>query len=175
MKSLLIAVGAAGLLLGLISVSEAQRAERVFPIFELTDEDVALMDVTDGSIEDWLEVVGEPSLTALNFEAESRLDPYDPLDLDFRIWLAWHGATHHLYVAMERADDLYVNEYLQEDLNMPGETMLRHDSSMALVVDGDHSGGKYFYFSGQADSEEERRLLHNQQAQLYPRQQPAAN
>ena len=52
MKPLLIALGVAGLLLGLGLVDPvlAHVGNRVYPIFELTDDDVAMIDIKDGSI-----------------------------------------------------------------------------------------------------------------------------
>ena len=47
--------------------SEAQWQDRLYPFTELTDEMVALIDLKDGSIEDWLEVLGESALTGLDF------------------------------------------------------------------------------------------------------------
>ena len=108
MKPLLTAFAIAGLLLGLAGSSYAHQGPRVYPILELSDEDLAQIDIMDGSIDDWLAVVGEPTMTALDFYA---LGSYHPADLDFRIWLAWHDHTDRIYVAMERADDVHVNEY----------------------------------------------------------------
>ena len=73
--------------------------DRVYPFYEITDE--AAIDVTDGSIEDWQELFGEPSLTSLDFtafedQARIRMD-YDPSDLDFRIYLGWNGDTDRIY------------------------------------------------------------------------------
>ena len=99
MRIMLIVMGVAGLLLGLVYSSGAQQSERVYPIFELTDEDVALIDVMDGLIDDWLDVVGEPTLTALDFvlyPEEGHLPDagaYDPASMDLRMWLAWHASS----------------------------------------------------------------------------------
>ena len=100
------------------------------------------IDLTDGSVDDWHEVIGEPSLTASDFFWEGQ--PYDPSDLDFRIWLAWHQGTSTLWIAMERFDDLYVNYY---DGDEPWEMQL-WDSSLRFMVDGDHTGGEYSHFLG---------------------------
>ena len=72
----------------LLALASGVWAQRVFPIVELTDADVGLIDVHDGSVDDWLAVIGEPTLTALD-----RYGPYDPSSMDLRIWLAWHDAT----------------------------------------------------------------------------------
>ena len=126
-------------LAGFLSVANAQPADRIFPIMQLTDRDVAEIDVTDGSVEDWEYIVGEPTLTPLDF-AEPYGGSYDPSDMDFRIWLGWHDATDRIFFAMERVDDVYVNEFDREDEN-ENEVMSFHDSSVEFAVDGDHSGG----------------------------------
>ena len=127
-------------LAGFLSVANAQPADRIYPVVELTDRDVAEIDVTDGSVEDWEYIAGEPTLTPLDF-AQTFGDSYDPSDMDFRIWLGWHDATDRIFFAMERVDDVYVNEFDREDEN---EVMVFHDSSVEFAVDGDHSGGAVF-------------------------------
>ena len=128
-------------LAGFLSVADAQPADRIFPIMQLTDRDVAEIDVTDGSVDDWEYIVGEPTLTPLDF-AQTTGRSYDPSDMDFRIWLGWHDATDRIFFAMERIDDVYVNEYDREDDFMG--IMIFHDSSVSFAVDGDHSGGELF-------------------------------
>ena len=59
--------------------------------------------------------------------------------MEFRIWLAWHQASGTLWVAMERFDDLYFNLYDGAGLH----EMVSWDSSIAFMVDGDHTGGMY--------------------------------
>ena len=75
--------------------------DRVFPFYEIIDE--AAIDVTDGTIEDWEELFGEPSLTSLDFtgftsyQGSGESMDYNPSDLDFRIWLGWNrGFQPHL-------------------------------------------------------------------------------
>ncbi len=97
-----------GLVVGLLYEAEAQESERLYPFVELTDADLAQIDVTDGSIDEWVDLLGEPTLTALDFQTDPWLAPYDPADMDHRVWLAWHGATQRLYVAVERSDDIYI-------------------------------------------------------------------
>ncbi len=98
-----------GLVVGLLGGAEAQESERLYPFVELTDADLAQIDVTDGSIDEWVDLLGEPTLTALDFQAASWGASYDPADMDYRVWLAWHGATQRIYVAVERSDDIYIN------------------------------------------------------------------
>ena len=108
-----------------------------YPFYELLDEDLDRIDLTDASVEDWIEVVGEPSLTASDFHW--LFGAYDLSDLDFRIWLAWHQGSGTLWVAMERFDDLYLNRYDGAGLH----EMVGWDSSIAFMVDGDHTAGIY--------------------------------
>ena len=134
-------------LAGFLSVANAQPPDRIYPVMQLTDRDVAEIDVTDGSVEDWENIVGEPTLTPLDFAGTFFAGPagpfvvgsYDPSDMDFRIWLGWHDATDRIFFAMERVDDVYVNDFDREDENL--SIMVFHDSSVLFAVDGDHSGG----------------------------------
>ena len=114
---------------------KAQWQDRLYPFRELTDEMRARIDLKDGSVEDWLEVLGEPTLTALDLAG---YPSYDPSSYDCRLWLTWHDATDHLLVAAEIVDDFYVN--MDEwPFGYFG------DSSVWFFVDGDKSGGSLAY------------------------------
>ena len=119
--------------------------------------------MTDGSVEDWLEIVGEPSLTASDFFW--LFGAYDLSDVDFRIWLAWHQGSGTLWVAMERFDDLYFNRYDGAGLH----EMVGWDSSIAFMVDGDHTGGIYGQLLGINCEEctDEQVLWNHRQAQRW--------
>ena len=67
MRTPLIALTLAPLLGLALPGAHAHVGDEIYPFFELLDEDLDRIDLTDGSVEDWLEVVGEPSLTALDF------------------------------------------------------------------------------------------------------------
>ena len=156
-------IGISCLLVFLAARVVAHVGDEIYPFLELLDEDLARIDLTDGSVEDWLEVIGEPSLTAVDFHWLNH--PYDPSELDFRIWLAWHQGSNTFWVAMERFDDLYFNRYEGGGL---GE-MWFQDSNIAFMVDGDHTGGKYGESLG-PDCERctpERVLARNRQAQRW--------
>lgn len=122
---------------GLTGVTEAHVGDRIYPIWQLSDEDVATIDLMDGSVEEWLDLVGEPTLTTVDFGN----DRYDPSDLEFRIWLAWHEPTNRIYGAVERYDDAYVA--MGTRFNCPVESC--HDAAINLYIDGDHSGGDFMY------------------------------
>ncbi len=115
------------------SICRGHFGTRIVPIFELTDEMVEQIDIHDGSIEDWVEVVGEPTLTALDFVVFLG-QPYNPPDFDFRLWLAWHRRTSHVYLAVQGADEVHV---------VPADGEVALDGATNLEIDADHSGGIY--------------------------------
>ncbi len=88
----------------------AHVGDRLYPIAELTDEMLEQIRLDDGRIDEWQELVGEPSMTLLDFQEEWGRGP-DPSDLDFRIWLAWHDDPARLYVAFVASDDVYDNTH----------------------------------------------------------------
>ena len=121
----------------LISIaSEAQFQDRLYPIPELTDEMRAEIDLKDGSVEDWSEVLGEPTFTALDFATAPTWSGYDPASFDFRIWLAWHNVGNHLFVAAEMVDD-----FVHEHSGDRSESRVVGDQHVSIYVDGDGSGG----------------------------------
>ena len=123
----------------MIAVStNAHAQDRVYRIPELTDEMRGKIDLTDGSIEEWVEIFGEPSLTPLDFQTSSWASEYDPSSLDYRIWVAWHDSDDHLFLAMELVDD-FVNERTYDRSDRGG--LRGSDLSVAIGVDGDRSGG----------------------------------
>jgi hypothetical protein len=138
-----------------------------FLLFELTDAELASIDINDGSVADW-DALFDPNLVATDFFADPGVGDgaqYDPNDLDFRIWFGWtrQGRGNHLHFAIERVDDVYMNEYAG---GSPG-SLWQHDS-VEFMVDGDHTGGQYGgWGADQYDSEEEAKLIDNAQAQQY--------
>ena len=141
--------------------------DRVYPFYEITDE--AAIDITDGSIEDWEELFGEPSLTSLDFtafedQARIRMD-YDPSDLDFRIYLGWNGDTDRIYVGAICIDDVYIGEEEMSLKYLPrgGEDHL------AIEIDGDHDGASAWdesFTHIRGNIGDDSKLL-NQSAQFY--------
>ena len=135
-----------------------------FPIYELTEAELALIDVRDGSIAAWKSLF-PPTLYAHEFHWHPEVGlgrGYDPGALDFHIWLGWTPAErgNHVYLAIERVDDVYINEYEGGD---PGR-IWQYDS-VEFMIDGDHSGGQY---RGWPDlCWEDLRRIDNAQAQHY--------
>lgn len=129
--------------------SESQSQDPVYPFTELTEEMRARIDLKDGSVEDWSEVLGEPTLTPLDFVIDPHSNGgYDPSSYDFRIWLAWHDATDHLLVAAQMVDDVHASEYGHRNIYF---SMISHsppyDAGVWFYVDGDQSGGKIMEYS----------------------------
>ncbi len=125
-----------------MTTAHAHVGDRLFPVDEIPTS--LLPDVHDGSLDDWEAAVPGPSMDVLDFFSSPGVgkgDPIDQEDLDYQIFLGWHSATGHFYLAMERLDDVYINEY---DGGGVG-AMWRHDG-MEFMVDGDHSGGPYAQF-----------------------------
>lgn len=161
-------------LVALLTISPSAHAhvgDRLFMFFELTDEDLAQIDLHDGSAEDWREVIGEPSLRAVDFfinPLAGDAPDYDPADLDFQIWLGWHQATGRIYVAMESVDNVYINEY-KENLGSQADnwSLPNSSDSMVFMLDGDHSGGEYDLAFDDFENREDWRQAHHAQAQAY--------
>ena len=130
---------------------QAHKGDRIIPIFEITNEQLELIDLEDGSIDEW-EDFGEPSLTTLDFSRFSYPDgedfDHDLSDFDFRIWLGWNATHSRIYGSIQAADDSYRGF----------DDASRVDGPL-FYLDGDHSGGEYAYL--------EEDHLNMQQAQAY--------
>ena len=127
----------------------AHQGDRIFPVFEISDDMLGLIDVKDGRIDEW-EELWEPSLTTLDFTltvwnrstgstSETETVPNNnPSDFDFRMWMGWNDTHNRLYVSAQVADDIHVRE-------RTGNHSLDY---MYFYVDGDHTGGQYTDFTG---------------------------
>ena len=145
----------AALLLCLPGLAGAHVGERVYPIPYLSDEMLEEIRLDDGLVEEWPELIGEPTLTIRDFwEHNGR--QYDPSDFDFQIWLAWHDDPARIYAAFVSSDDVYINEHDYSEKSKFRDFIGVHDSIM-LAVDGDHRGGPDL--SSNFTQEEEQELL----------------
>ena len=123
---------------GLSTQAGAHSGDRMYPIPELTDAMLEKIQLGDGSVDEWYDLLGEPVLTLLDFKAPySKLGP-DPSNLDFRIWMAWHDDPDRLYLAFASSDDEYKNTH---EYNSDGSAEMSSHDSITLGIDGDHSGG----------------------------------
>ena len=141
----LLAALLAGSFAGGGSPALAQVGDRVIPIPEITEEAVARIDLQDGTVAEWWDILGEPALTITDFEIGGDISAYDPADMDFVIWLGWRQLTNHLYVAVTATGDLYDNEFGADVEN--GDQEFAWDI-FAIAIDGDHSGGNGLIRSG---------------------------
>ena len=136
----LLAALIAGSFLGGESPARAQVGDRVIPIPEITEEAVSRVDLQDGTVAEWWDILGEPALTITDFEPAGDISSYDPSDLDFVMWLGWRQLTNHLYVAVTATDDQYDNEFGADVEH--GDQEFAWDI-LAIAIDGDHSGGQW--------------------------------
>ena len=124
----------------------AHLGDAVYPIFELSTDE--LPDLHDGTLDDWDAVLPNASLDHNHFQSWNFGfgNPIDPADMALRVFLAWHNASQTIYVGVERLDDVFV----------PPEPY--HDGRVQFMVDGDHSGGQYWFFDAEVGEGQGRRL-----------------
>ena len=125
---------ALGFVLWLAVSAGAHVGDRVYPVSYLSDGMLEQIDLRDGLVDEWQELVGAPAMTALDFD--SVIADQNPSDLDFRIWLAWHEDPPRFYVAFVSSDDVYKNTH-----NYDVGDLINLNDSFSVVIDGDHSGG----------------------------------
>ena len=145
--------------------AHAHIGEKIYLIFEIPDADLEDIDLFDADISDWEDVVGDASLTPENFFADPTVGDgasYNPADMDYRLWLGWNETNNRLYLAAERIDDVYINEY---GGGAPA-TVWQYDS-VEFMVDGDHSGGQYNFNNSETMTDEEKARNQNSQAQKW--------
>ena len=92
----------------------AHTGDRVYPIVEISDEQIGMIDLHDGFVDEWLDVIGPPTLTALNF-TELYGAAYQPHDLDFRIWIGLEQ-EQQLPVCSRSIRRRFVHEQLSSDV-----------------------------------------------------------
>ena len=145
--------------------AHAHIGEKVYLIFEISDTDLEDINLFDADISDWEDVVGDASLTPEDFFADPTVGEgaqYNPADMDYRLWLGWNETNNRLYLAAERIDDVYINEYSG---GAPA-TVWQYDS-VEFMVDGDHSGGQYNFNNSETMTDEEKARNQNSQAQKW--------
>ena len=140
-----------------------------------SEETLALLDQDDGSVEDWVDAVGPPTFTPLDFELASEstvgrrfdisYDQLTPSNFDFRIWMGW-SQEGRIHVAGQFVDDSYINEYEPVDFRTRKlNGVFSSFDSISLFVDGDHTGGEYRFLA--SHGELENALKTNMQAQHF--------
>jgi len=149
-------------LLALCTTVLAHVGSAIYPIYELPSAD--LPDLHDGTLDDWEDVLPGASVT---FSDLSAMDvgegaPVDPGDLAYQVFLAWHGSSQRVYVAVESVDDIFVGGY---EGGGAGDAW-KYDG-FEFLLDGDHNGGEYQGFMDMDLTMEERRRLSQREAQHY--------
>ncbi len=138
----------------------AHTGDRVFSIPYLSADNLATIEL-DGDLTDWKDLFGEPTFTALDFTMFAHqlmsYSEYDPANLDFRIWMAWADGGK-IYVAAEAADDVYRSRDVHDGIHY-------FNDHISLMVDGDHSGGRFSFPITSSTSELD--LRDQAQAQYY--------
>lgn len=163
MRKSLMALIAVGLVCGLTGSVSAHIGETVFLLFEVSEADLADIDLRDGSVADWEDVFGEAPILPTDMYQDPTVGDgaqYDPADLDYRIWAGWNENLNTIWFAMERVDNVYFGrEY-------DGASPWNYEA-IECMLDGDHTGGDY---TGSADenwTDEEKLLNNNRTAQQY--------
>ena len=68
------------------SLCWGHEGDRVVPVFEIPDNLASGTDLHDGDVQDWLDVIAEPSLTGLDLVPDTVFgEEFYPGDFDFRI------------------------------------------------------------------------------------------
>ena len=122
--------------------TEAQFPERVYPIMERTDEMRTRIDVRDGSVDDWREVLGEPTLTPVDLVSRAMGIGVRPIfvGLSHLAGLArWRQPPFRSY----RIDRRYNQRACLRPKWRASDDLSHADLSVWLFVDGDRSGGSY--------------------------------
>ena len=163
MRKSLMALIAIGLVCGLTSGASAHIGEQVFLLFEVSEADLADIDLRDGSVSDWEDVFGEAPILPTDMYADPTVGDgaqYDPADLDYRIWTGWNENLNQVWFAMERVDNVYFGrEY-------DGASPWNYEA-IECMLDGDHTGGDYTGSANEDWTDEEVLLNNNRHAQQY--------
>lgn len=70
------------------------------------------MDLDDGSLSEWTAFAPGPSIVGTEFTAYSSesgvIEGRESSDLEFEVWIAWHGHPPRIYVGVSRLDDVHL-------------------------------------------------------------------
>ena len=110
----------------------------IFPLYQLQPDQ--LPDIYDGTIQEWHDLLGEPTLTLSDFVPVGDLRgkaAFSPSaeDLQVEVYLGWTAAPPRVYVAVERYDDVHKL--------FDGERSVEWNDGIQFMIDADHSAGRY--------------------------------
>ena len=134
-----------GAVVGLTTAADGHGSNTVYPIHEIEDGMLSMLDLHDGSLADWESLFGVPSLTTADFGS---LDVGEGAviggkDLQVRAYLAWNESLNKVFVGIERIDNHYVPWEAAEGTELWATLTYAKFDGVAFMVDGDHSGGYY--------------------------------
>jgi len=91
----------------------------------------------------------------------------DAADLALRAFVGWSPETNKIYIMEDRFDDaVWVGDETWEHAKGSGCTGNARDF-LEIQIDGDHSGGQFNSWKDESLSQDEKDILHGQQAQGY--------
>ena len=128
-----------------------------YKVFQLPDDRIPAL---DGDLTDWDFIPDEYIIDTSHLEetvlGHGKNIPRN--DLDVKVIVAWNDSTNRLYFMLWKYDDCH--NFDETDVNVSGA-----DDLFEIVVDADHSGGRY-HSHEDVDAEHSRRLF-GAQAQNY--------
>lgn len=129
---------------------------RILPVYELSSSD--LPNIEDGTLEDWEAALPLGSFTHVDVEPAVGVQPLDPDDMAFRVFVAWHNASQRIYLGMEFLDD----KLSASEIGPLGD-------GVSFFVDADHSGGQFDSFlDGEGRLDYSRNYRQAQAFSFYP-------
>lgn len=134
--------------------SEAHIGDKLYLIYQIPEEKTP--DLHDGSIDDWSGLLPATPLNESDFTLDTTTGDataIDASDLSYTIYMGWSSAQDKLYMAIDRLDNTYINDY---EGGAPAN-LWRYDG-IEFMVDGDHSGGEYATGGPNSDSEAQQYL-----------------
>ena len=114
------------------------------PVVDIPElSDPSLIDLHDGSVEDWIDIFDEPTLVLNDFISleASQGTQITTDDLDLNVYMAWSAVDQRLYFALERRDDVQIVEgpaYMADDYD--GNPLTLAADGVEMTIDGDNSG-----------------------------------
>ena len=123
--------------------------------------------IIDSDLSDW-DVVTDPYLITHEDLTETVTGlgtQRDAADLALRAYVGWSPETNKVYIMEDRWDDaVWVGDHSWENAKGSGCSANARDF-LEIQIDGDHSGGQFNSWNDESLTQEEKDILHGQQAQ----------
>ncbi len=125
--------------------------------------------IIDSDLSDW-DVVTDPYLITHEDLTETVTGlgtQRDAADLALRAFVGWSPETNKVYIMEDRWDDaVWVGDHSWPNAKGSGCSANARDF-LEIQIDGDHSGGQFNSWRDESLTQEEKDILHGQQAQGY--------